>query len=202
MAQQDAGYINYFSILGLDPDAKPGEVRKEYRRRMKELIVEISRAEITEERRAHFLLEMAKLNAAYYVLWNGDRREAYAAERSALIALEERWRDAAAAGDAEAEPLRREFERRLRDFLTKFIEEAMISAGRDKDVIEESNWDMAHERHAFRILRHYRQSLYQQILERLPYVDVTEPKISWDERRQVARAVLDDAVSSSADARS
>ena len=52
MAETGDGYINFFEILGLNEDAKPGEVRKVYRRRMKELVGEIARVEITQQRRA------------------------------------------------------------------------------------------------------------------------------------------------------
>ncbi len=190
----DEGYIDYFAILGLDADAKPGEVRKEYRRRMKDLVYEIAETEITEEKRSFYLLEMAKLNAAYYILGNSSRREAYATERIALMALERQWRAAAEGNAPDADALRREFDRRIRAFLSKYIEEAMLDAGRDKECVEASHWNEAHERHAFRILRHYRQSLYQKILARLPYVEVTPPRIDWRERQQTVGAILSETL--------
>jgi curved DNA-binding protein CbpA len=184
------GYINYFEILGVEPDAKPGEVRKEYRRQMKNLVNEIASTEITEERRARYLLQMAQYNAAFYVLRDNEAREQYVAERDSLIELEEKWRQAVDAGAANVDELRRDFERRVRDFLSKYIEESMLDAGRDKDVVEASSWDPAHERHAFRILRHYRHRMYHQILERLPYVHVTTPEIDWEERRRTASELV------------
>ncbi len=186
----DKGYVNYFDILGLGEQAKPGEVRKGYKRKMKDLVLEISRVEITEERRARYLLAMAKLNAAFYVLRNNALREQYWQERQEVMALEEEWRVAAEMGGDNADALRRRFERKLRDFLTRYVEEAMLEAGRDRECVEASHWDAAHERHAFRILRHYRQSSYQEILERLPYYDVTPPQIDWDERQRAVASIL------------
>jgi len=192
MTDPEAGYINYFEILGVAEDAKPGEVRKEYRARMKRLVADIARLEITEERRSRFLLDMAKLNAAFYILWKPESREAYWGERQALIELEERWRSAVRDNASDTDSLRRDFDRRIRDFLAKYVEESMLEAGRDKDCVEFSHWDVAHERHAFRILRYYRQTLYQQILERLPFVDVTPPRIDWDERTKTVAAILNE----------
>lgn len=194
-ALTDEGYIDYYAILGLNRDAKPGEVRKEYRRRMKNLVYEIGETEITEEKRAFYLLEMAKLNAAFYILGNANRREAYTSERDGLIALEQRWRAAVEGHSPEADALRREFDRRIRGFLSKYIEEAMLDAGRDRECVEASNWNEAHERHASRILRHYRQSLYQKVLERLPFVEVTPPNIDWSERAQTVRSILSEMMS-------
>lgn len=186
----DNGYVNYFEILNLDESAKPGEVRNVYRRKMKDLVYEIARVEITEDRRTHYLLEMAKLNAALFVLRDNDLRQAYWKERSRLIALEKQWSDAVASGAPDTDQLRREFDSGIRNFLAKYIEEAMLDAGRDRDCVEFSNWNAAHEHHAYRILRHYRQSLYQQILERLPYYEVTPPVVDWEERRQLVTATL------------
>ena len=180
----DKGYVNYFEILGLDESAKPGEVRTTYKSKMKDLVMEIARVEITEERRAHYLLEMAKLNAAMYLLRDGDARGAYWKARGELIELEQQWRDAADGATSEADTLRRTYDAKLRHFLSRYIEEAMLEAGRDKGCVEVSHWDEAHERHASRILRHFRQSLYQQILERLPYYEVTTPTIDWEERKE------------------
>ncbi len=190
MENREDGYIDYFAILGLPIDAKPGEVRKEYRRRMKNLVCEIAEVEITEERRSRYLLEMAQLNAAFMILSDSALREAYWNERNGLIELEAAWCAAVEAGQPEAEQLRRDFDRRIRDFLSRYIEETMLDAGRNKECVEASNWDMAHERHAFRILRHYRQTLYQQILERLPYVHVTPPQVNWEERAKTVAAIL------------
>jgi hypothetical protein len=199
MTDSQEGYVNYFEVLDVPEDAKPGEVRRDYRRRMKDLVAEIARVEITEERRTHYLLEMAKLNAALFVLRDTELRDVYWTTRQGLIALEERWRLAANAATgrakseaerAELDDLRREFDGKLRGFLSRYVEELMLEAGRDKECVEASHWDTAHERHAFRILRHYRHTLYQKILERLPYAEVTPPKIDWDERRRTAAALL------------
>lgn len=186
----DEGYVNYFEILGLDETAKPGEVRNSYKRMMKNLVMEIARVEITEERRAHFLLDMAKLNAAVYILRNAEMREAYWTARSNAIAFEQQWRDAAAANAEASDGLRRAFDGKMRHFLSRYVEEAMLEAGRDKECVEASNWDAAHERHASRILRHYRHTLYQQILQRLPFYEVTAPKIDWVERAGTVSRLL------------
>lgn len=187
----DAGYVNYFEILGLDEKAHPGEVRKMFKRKMKSLVQEIARAEITEERRAHYLQEIAKLNAASYILRDRDVREQYWTERQELIVLEEKWCKAAEKDPAGCDELRREFDGKLGAFLSRFVEESMLEAGRDKECLEESHWDAAHERHAFRILRHYRHSLYHEILERLPFYEVTPPKIDWEERARTVAGIMD-----------
>lgn len=187
---QQSGYIDYFAVLGLGEDAKPGEVRKTYLQRMKKLVSEIASVEITEEKRSRYLLEMAQLNAAFVVLRDSEQREAYWDEREALMTLERKWCEAVEKEAPEADSLRREFDRRVKSFLSKYVEETMLGAGRVKECVEASNWDEAHERHAFRILRHYRQNLYQQILERLPYVDTTPPDINWDERARTASALI------------
>lgn len=186
----DSGYVNYFEVLGLPVEAKPGEVRKEYRRRMKDLVMEIARVEITEDRRSRYLLDMAKLNAALLVLRESSTREAYWTERQELIALEEKWTQAAEECSSQIDALRRQFDAKFRHFLARYVEELMLDAGRDKECVEASNWDAAHERHAYRILRHYRQSLYQEVLERLPYSEITKPSIDWAERSQTIARIL------------
>lgn len=190
----DNGYVNYFEILGLTNEAKPGDVRKSYKRKMKQMVMEIARVEITEEKRAHFLLEMAKLNGAFYLLRDLNKRQEYWDERSALMELEEKWRQSADNDDGDADQLRREYDGRLRGFLSKYIEELMLEAGRDKDCVEASNWDMAHERHASRYLRHYRHGLHHEILERLPYSEVTSPNVDWEERKLTIQAMLSQTV--------
>jgi hypothetical protein len=186
----EEGYVDYFSILGLDESAKPGEVRNSYKHKMKELVQEIARVEITEDRRARFLLDMAQLNAAFYLLRETETRDAYWNARKDVIDLEDQWRTAVESSSPDADTLRRTYDSRLRHFLSRYIEEAMLEAGRDKGCVEASNWDAAHERHASQILRHFRQSLYQQILERLPYSEVTPPKIDWEERARTVAAIL------------
>ncbi|GJM27244.1 MAG: hypothetical protein DHS20C16_36590 [Phycisphaerae bacterium] len=186
----DQGYVNYFDLLGVNESAKPGEVRKVYRRKMKDLINEIGRVEVTAELRSRYFLEIAKLNAALLILRDTDEQAAYWSERTALIELEERWRNAAESGSEDAESIAREFDRRVRAWLSKYLEDMMLAAGRDKECVEASAWDRAHERHAARTLREFRHRQYRAILERLPFVDVTTPEIDWDERRAVVASVL------------
>lgn len=188
---QDEGYVNYFQALDLPDSAKPGEVRKAYKQKMKDLVFEIARVQITEERRERYLLEMAKLNAAFYLLRDNESRDRYWAEREEAIQLENQWREAADQQAPNADDCRRAFERKVRDFLTRYMEETMLEAGRDKECVEASHWDPAHEAHASRILRHYRQSAYQVILERLPYHEVTPPQVDWTERKQTVASILD-----------
>jgi hypothetical protein len=184
------GYVNYYEILEVPEGAKPGEIRNRYRKKMKELVGEIARAEITEGARASYLLEMAKLNAACVLLRDLNRREVHWSERQALIDCEARWKAAIESNDPDTDPLRREYFGLLKDFLSKYLEELMLEAGRDKDCVEASHWDAAHERHASRILRHYRHRLYQEILQRLPYTDVTPPDIDWEQRKGVVADLL------------
>ena len=183
------GYVNYYDILGLQEGANAGEVRRTYKRTMKKLVSEIAQVEITEVRRSHYLLEMAKLNAALFVLRDKERRLQYETARREVIELEQRWGEAI--DDPEAsDAFRRQFDARCREFLSKYVEETMLTAGRDKECVEASYWDPAHERHAFRILRHYRHSLYHDILERLPYSEVTPPKLDWAERADAVKGMI------------
>ncbi|MCH7719335.1 MAG: hypothetical protein IIB21_07675 [Chloroflexi bacterium] len=73
--------------------------------------------------------------------------------------------------------------------------EAMLEAGRDKECVDSSHWDAAHERHASAILRHYRHRLYHDVLERLPFYEVTKPEIDWDERARIVSSLLSARVS-------
>lgn len=188
----ESGYINYFDILGLRDDANPGEVRNTYRTKMKVLVQEIKRSTITEDRRAQFILEMAKLNGAVIVLRDNARREAYWSERRELIDLEHRWREAAERDpDPEkTDALRREFDGRVRSFLSKYVEETMLEAAQDKEVAETSGWNVYYSRYALNLLRHYRHLLHHDILERLPYHAVTRPNIDWDERGRAIERML------------
>ncbi len=186
----DSGYVNYFEILGLGEDCKPGEVRKNYKKMMKDLVLEIARMEVTEERRDRYLLKMAQLNAAFYILRDNARREQYVADRTHLIEVEEAWQKAAEAGSEEADGLRRQFDGAVRHFLSAYMEELMLEAGRDKDCVEASHWDPYHERHAGRVLRQFRQRLYHEIHERLPYYEISKPEIDWDERAGAVAALL------------
>src|SRR5690606_32846423 len=110
--------------------------------------------------------------------------------RQETMELERRWREAAERGE-DTDALRRQFDSQIRGFLSRYVEEAMLDAGRDRECVEASGWDAAHERHASRILRHYRHGLYQDILERLPYHEVTPPRIDWEERRRTVAAILE-----------
>lgn len=187
---EEAGYLNYFEILELDDQANPGEVRKTYKRLMKHLVREIARVEITEERRSHYLREMAKLNAAVYILRDKGKREQYWNRRSELIALEEAWRAADQSDRDKCDALRREFDGKVKSFLSKYVEETMLEAGQDKEVVEASHWNPAHARYATRLLRHYRHRLYHAILERLPYHEVTSPSIDWEERAATVKQMM------------
>ena len=188
----EAGYINYYEILGLRDNANPGEVRSTYRTKMKALVQEIKRSTITDDRRAQFILEMAKLNGAVIVLRDSARREAYWREREDLVQLEQRWCEAANRDpDPEkTDALRREFDGRIRSFLSKYVEETMLEAAQDKDVAEASGWNVYYSRYALNLLRHYRHLLYHDILERLPYHVVTRPEIDWDDRARFVERVI------------
>jgi hypothetical protein len=93
-------------------------------------------------------------------------------------------------GAIEAEPMAREYDRRVRAWLSKYLEDMMLAAGRDKECVEASQWDRAHERHATRLLREFRHRQYQAIVQRLPFVDVTKPEVNWDERRRMVANAL------------
>ena len=189
-SNSEQGYVDYFAVLDAAPGVKAGEVRKAYKKKMISLVNEIARVQITEDRRARYLLDMAQLNAALCLLRDGEAAEAYWRERQELIELEAQWREAAEAGSDSSEALRRDFERRLRDFLAKYVEDLMLSAGRDPEAVEVSHWDRAHERHASRILREYKNRLYQEIRQRMPYHEATPPRIDWDERRAAVAALV------------
>ncbi len=188
----ESSYIDYFSILEISADCKSGEAIRNYKRKMKDLVIEIARIEITEERRDAYLLDLARLNAAYYILRDKEQREEYCAKREEVMRLEAEWRAMAerAPESPEADQLRRSFDAALRHFLSTYMEEKMLEAGRDKDCVEASHWDAAHERHATRVLRHYRQQLYREIHERLPYYEITPPRIDWAERKQTVAAMM------------
>lgn len=186
----DEGYIDYFGVLGLTSTCKPGEVRKQYKQMMKELVLKIGREELTPTRRNEFMLEMCRLNAAYFILRDTEERERYTNEREEVVALEAKWKAADEAGQ-DTEELRREYDGALKQFLSTYMEERMLEAGRDKECVEASHWDPMHERHASTVLRQYRQQLYHKIQERLPYADITTPSIDWTERQAQVSALLD-----------
>jgi curved DNA-binding protein CbpA len=184
------GYIDYFAVLKLPAECKPGEVRKEYKRLMKDLLIEIARVEITPARRDKYLLDMAQLNAAFYILRDNELREKYVQDRNRVMELEDEWRAAVEKVAPEADGLRRKYDGAVRHFLSTYMEELVLEAGRDPECVEASNWDPAHERHASRVLRHYRQRQYQAIHERLPYVQITKPEIDWAERGRTAALLI------------
>jgi len=181
----DDGYINYFHVLELDEDCKAGEVRNNYKRLIKKLLMEIGRTQITDNRRDTFLLDIARHNAAFYILRDNDLRQHYVEDRRTVIALEEAWHNAVKQGSDAVDSSRRKFDGALRHFLSRYMEELMLEAGRDKECVEASHWSRAHERHASRVLRQYRQRLYNEIHERLPYYEITEPEVDWEERKSL-----------------
>ena len=189
----EQGYINYFEIIDVPLDCKPGQVRNNYKQMMKDLVIEIAKAArdgMTDDKRDRYLLEMARLNTAFYILRDNDRRERYLDDRTKLIALEEEWRVAVEQNLDTQENLRRAYDAAVRHFLSTYMEEDMLEAGRDSECVEASRWDLAHERHASRVLRHYRQRLYNEIHERLPYYQVTKPQVDWEERARTVAAML------------
>jgi curved DNA-binding protein CbpA len=186
----ESGYINYYELLGLTNGAKPGEARNAYKKRIKSLIADFTAEEQTRDRVNAFVLEMAQLNAAVYVLRDNTRREAYWAERTELIALEEEWVAMGDISSPESDALRRDFDTKIRAFLSKYVEEMTLEAGTDKHVVEASQWGEGHARHATRLLRLLRHNLYHQILERLPYHQVTRPQIDWTERQSTVAELI------------
>ncbi|MBI1320586.1 MAG: hypothetical protein GC168_16810 [Candidatus Hydrogenedens sp.] len=186
----DDGYIDYFATLGLDASANPGEVKNHYRKRMKALVNEIASTALTPAKQEAYLLQIAEMNAAFYILRDEERRQKYESDRAGTIALEEEWRAAVESGSEKSDNLRRQYEGALKHFLAAYMEEYVLEAGRDKECVENSHWDPSHERHASRVLRHHRQRLYQKIHERLPYYEITPPTINWDERARVVASTL------------
>ncbi|PCJ58887.1 MAG: hypothetical protein COA73_09545 [Candidatus Hydrogenedentota bacterium] len=186
----ESGYINYYELLGLANEAKPGEARNAYKKRIKNLIADFSSKEQTRDIVNAFVLDMAQFNAAVYVLRDNTRRPEYWEERSYLIALEEKWVALGDESTSESDTLRREFDTKIKAFLSKYVEEMTLEAGTDKHVVEASQWGESHARHATRLLRLFRHNLYHQILERLPYHQVTRPQIDWTERTAVVAELI------------
>lgn len=187
----DQGYVDYFEILGVPADCKAGEVRNVYKKKMKQLVIEIAQTEITQDVRDKYLQNLATLNAAYFILRDNKLRQQYVEDRVKVIQLEQAWHEVVKGNDSNAaDSARKKYDAALRDFLSTYLEELLLEAGRDKECIEASNWDHNHERHAARVLRKFRQQLYQQIHERLPYHQITEPKIDWDERARTVSTLL------------
>lgn len=188
----DMGYTDYREALALPENYKPADVIRNYKKRMKQLLIEISENKQADDKRDHYLLLMAQLNAAFYILRDRQRGETYLHEREEVMRMEEEWRETAAKhipGDEDA--LRRRYDQALRNFLAKYMEEFVLEAGRDPECVENSGWDSIHERLAGRILRQYRQQRYHEIHERLPYFEVSAPDINWDSRAAFVEELLE-----------
>jgi hypothetical protein len=65
-----------------------------------------------------------------------------------------------------------------------------LTAGQDKEVVEVSQWNPDYARFATSLLRYYRHHLYNDILERLPFHEVTKPDVNWDERQSTVAELL------------
>lgn len=193
MTDSFPGYIDFYAILGLDAETNPGAIRNTYKKLMKQLLVDISKSQQTGERIDHFILEMAKLNAAVYVLRDKETRETYDSERASLIALEQEWCALPESDRESHDKIRRQFDARVRAFLSKYVEESVLAAALDKEVVETSHWNPAYTRHATRLLRKYRHGLLHDIFERLPFHEVTTPNIDWSERETAAQRLLAEA---------
>ncbi len=179
----DLGYIDYRTVLALPEQYKPADVIRSYKKRMKQLMIEISEDEHANERQQQYLLQIAQLNAAFYILRDRERGERYLQARDEVIRLEQDWHTVTeTAGAGEEDKRRRRYDQALRDFLSAYMEEYVLEAGRDPECVEHSGWNPSHERHAGRILRQNRQQRYQEIHERLPYFEISPPEISWEER--------------------
>ena len=186
---EDSGYIDYRKVLELSDTYKPADVIRTYKKKMKNLVIEISQSKVTQEQRDQYLLLMAQLNAAFYIFRDRQRGETYLRDRDEVIQLETEWRQVA--GDVEkSDMMRRRYDQALRGFLAKYMEELVLEAGRDPDCMEQSGWDAAHERYAGRILRQYRQQRYHEIHERLPYYEISPPSIDWRERAAFVDSLL------------
>lgn len=191
----DLGYVDYREALTLPEEYKPADVIRNYKKRMKQLRIEISENQQANDRRDHYLLLMAQLNAAFYILRDRQRGETYLREREEVMGMENEWRTAAgknAGGEEDA--LRRRYDQALRNFLAKYMEEFVLEAGRDPECVENSGWDSVHERLAGRILRQYRQQRYQEIHERLPFFEISHPEIDWEGRAAFVRELLKGSV--------
>ncbi len=189
---EQSGYIDYRTVLELPDNYKPADVIRTYKKKMKRLVIEINDKKIDREQEEQYLLLMAQLNAAFYILRDRQRGEAYLQERDAVIALEQEWRAVAEDDPAQSDTLRRRYDQVLRNFLAKYMEELVLEAGRDPDCMEHSGWDAAHERLADRVLRQHRQQCYHGIHERLPYYEITPPVIDWEERAVFVDHVIEE----------
>ena len=187
----DLGYIDYRTVLALPDPYKPADVIRSYKKRMKQLLIEISENEHAHERQQQYLLQIAQLNAAFYILRDRERGERYLQARDEVIRLEQDWRGTEEGTVPEEEDkLRRRYDQALRDFFAAYMEEYVLEAGRDPECVEHSGWNPSHERHAGRILRQNRQQRYQEIHERLPYFEISPPEIAWEERASFLDTLL------------
>ena len=190
MSEPAGGTIDFFEILGVDANTNIGSIRNTYKKKMKSLVQEIAGVRITDDRFDHYLIEIAKLNAAAWVLRDNEKRDAYVRERDELTELEKQWH-ALSPDDKDAhDRLRRTFDAKVKTFLSKYVEETVLEAGLDREVAEASRWSPAHTRHATKLLREYRQRVYHDILERLPFHEVTPPKVDWDERAATVDSLI------------
>lgn len=186
---EDMGYIDYRTLLELRDAYRPADVIRTYRKKMKQLMVQISEDKEADDHRDRYLLQIAELNAAYYILRNKELGVQYIREREELMALEKEWR-AMDGDDPEFDGYRRRYDQALRAFLARYMEELILEAGRDPECVENSGWSPNHERFAGRVLRQFRQQRYHEIHERLPYYDITKPEVDWEERARFAATLI------------
>ena len=186
----DLGYVDYREVLILPELYKPADVIRNYKKRAKQLLIEISEDQKAAEKQDQYLLQMAQLNAAFYILRDRQRGETYLREREEVMGLENEWRSLAEKGGGEEDAMRRRYDQALRNFLAKYMEEFVLEAGRDPECVENSNWSSVHERLAGRILRQYRQQRYQEIHERLPFFEISQPEIDWEDRNRFVEELL------------
>lgn len=183
-------YTDYRLILELPDSYKPADVIRNYKKKIKQLTIQISEDPHVQEKQDHYLLHMAQLNAAFYILRDRNRGETYLREREEVIRLEEEWRASASANREDEDALRRRYDQALRNFLTRYMEELVLEAGRDPECVEHSGWSSIHERLAARSLRRYRQQRYHEIHERLPYFEISPPEVDWGERKGFVNQLL------------
>ncbi|NLN92643.1 MAG: hypothetical protein GX130_04935 [Candidatus Hydrogenedens sp.] len=186
---EDLGYIDYRTLLELQDPYKPADVIRTYRKKMKQLMVLISEDTEADDHRDRYLLQIAELNAAYYILRNKELGRQYIQEREELLALETEWRTLDS-DEPSFDAMRRRYDQALRAFLARYMEELILEAGRDPECVEHSGWSPAHERFAGRVLRQFRQQRYHEIHERLPYYDITKPEVDWEERARFAATLI------------
>ncbi|KRH94055.1 Molecular chaperone (DnaJ superfamily) [Pseudoloma neurophilia] len=67
----------YYKIIGVKPNAKPGDIKKKFYRRVLEVDPDKSKIPLTEEQRKERNAELEKLNAARDVLLSPEKRKLY-----------------------------------------------------------------------------------------------------------------------------